>query len=177
MDNNESNNILISNIFRLQRKLKIKVNKEIRGVEYYEALQLEVRSRKAYMANSPNLIEIGAILLSAIAFIISSVSFFWSYKLDTSYYFSSTQDGYPVKVGLAKYLIKNPYNESIVSFVTVTYFALIAIVFVIAWLLYRQISLLSKVKKLEILDYYLEKYIKENPIRTNLYSNMNDNFF
>lgn len=171
------NNILISNIFRLKRKLKIKISKEIRGLEYYEALQLEVKSLKAFQANSPNLVEIGAIVFSAVAILVSSIAFYGSFIFDTSYYFSSTKDGSsPIEVGLATYLIKNSPDEKIINIVNVVYFSVVVVFFIGAWILIRQVLLLRKIKELEILDYYLEKYIEKNDDRkkTNIYPNMND---
>lgn len=171
------NNILISNILRLRRKLKIKINKEIRGLEYYEALQLEVRSLKAYIANSPSLVEIGAIAISAVAFLISSVVFYGSFMYDTSYYFSSTNDGsMPVEAGFGTYLIKNSPDEKTLTFVNIIYFGAVMVLFVVAFILIRQVRLLRKIKELEILDYYLEMYIdkNENREKTNIYPNMNN---
>ncbi|MET4560773.1 hypothetical protein ABIA69_001917 [Lysinibacillus parviboronicapiens] len=171
------NNLLISNILMLKRKLKIKVSKEIQGLELFEALQLEVRSLKAYQANSPNLVEIGAIVFSAVAIFVSSIAFYGSFIFDTSYYFSSTKDGSsPVEVGLATYLIKNSPDEKIINIVDVVYFAVVMVFFIGAWILIRQIRLLRKIKELEMLDYYLEMYIgkNENRKKTNIYPNMNN---
>lgn len=162
------NDLLTNNIFRLSRKLKIKITDEIRGLDYYEALQLEVKSLKASNANSPNLVEIGAIFISTIAFMVSIIAFYGSFATDTSYYFSETEAGdKPVEMGFATYLIKNAPDKSILNFnATFTAFGLISVL-AVSWLLIRQIRLNRSIKELEILDYYLGTYINKQKYEDN----------
>lgn len=170
------NNLLISNILMLKRKLKIKVSKEIQGLEFFEALQLEVRSQKVVTTNNPSLVELGAITLSAFATLISMVAFYGTFTFDTSYYFSTTKDGgTPVEVGLATYLIKNSLDNTSFFVISGVYSAGAIGLFSAGYLLIRQSRLSKKMKELEILNFYLEEYLNNrNRNKTNSCPNMND---
>lgn len=156
------NNLLISNILRLKRKLKIKVSKEIQGLEYFEALQLEVRSLKVIMTNSPSPVELVAVLLAGFATFAAMAVFFTGVTFDTSYYFSATKDGKtPVAIDLASYLIKDSLDDKSFFVVSVIYFAGVIILLFSIHLFVKQSQLSKKMKELEILDYYLEAYLKD----------------
>ncbi|MFJ7730890.1 hypothetical protein ACIQXF_03270 [Lysinibacillus sp. NPDC097231] len=172
------NNLLISNILRLKRKLKIKVSKEIQGLELFEALQLEVRSLKIVTTTSPSLVELGAITLAGFATLISMTAFYTGFTFDTSYYFSATKDGgIPVSVGLATYLIKNSLDAKSFIVISVIYFVGVICLLFAGIFLMKQSRLSKRMKELEILDFYLGAYLDSGDRNKNdSYPNINDSY-
>lgn len=160
---NTKEQFLLSNIHRLEREMKIKVNPDIRHMGRYKSLLFEIKASKEAVANGPNLIEIVTVLFSTFALLISTYSIMINVKSDTIFRFTISKniDSPAQNMMDAQYLIKESYDEGVISFVNLLYLMGIVGTLIGAFYLYRQIVLIKKAKKYSILEQYLEEYIKE----------------
>ncbi|MER1958819.1 MAG: hypothetical protein ABS942_15660 [Solibacillus sp.] len=154
--------LLLLNINRLSKKLKIKVDSDIRHLDEYSSLLIEVKASKVALTSGPNLVEIASILFSTLALLITLISLDLNVRYDTVYRFTTNKDyeSLAPDISMAKFLYKEPYDTSLVIFVYVLFWLGLFMILVSCWYLARQIKLTKKVKKYSILEQFLEEYIK-----------------
>lgn len=154
--------LLLLNIDRLIKELKIKKSGDLKHLDNYKILQFEVKALKESTINGPNYVEISAILFSTFAIVISMFTLLLNIESETIFRLTKSREINDMveHIGEVKYIVKEAYEVTEIFSTYILYLFGIFILMISMYFSIKQINLSGRIKKIVLLEQCLDEYIK-----------------